>query len=1051
MLDQQAKEFFARVVPWPVEDQGRYTGYINVHWTFKGTNGKKFWAGRPFQTQEKFFGFVDWLSQLKDEHDIYFCTSLQKECIVEKGKPKAVRLASNALALKAVWLDLDVRTPGISKTKLEYETLAAACAALADFVRSNNLPAPSALVGSGGGLHVYWIAPAALPADVWYRCAEGLRALADSAGLYCDGGCTIDSARILRVPGTLNWKTTPPRPTKVLGLGKEVDFGELAKLLPAVTAAVIAPAPRVHFADGLPDKPDPEFMAAVAAAGIGDTIESLSIGCEPDYPPLDTEAVFRGCAFLGDALVSGGKAYAEPLWHLTTLCATFLPDGEKIAHAMSRGHATYSKDETDRLYARKLRERDQRGIGWPGCAAINAGGSTRCAACPNFGRGKSPLNLGLQSHTVPATSGGAASAATAGQAPVGPGASLNLPSGYGLDDGGYICALKEVKGEDKDAPPDTVHIRIFQNRFSDVWLGRSPELAINFTITKDLGRTGPVTVSQTAMASPHDLSVSIFEQGVLPDPDGESYVKRFFMSWLGKLQDAKAAIESRPFGWIYGEKGREGFAFGGWSFRNNGKATTSGFVTPRMRENYTPKGSAGVWLDATKLITNRKRPDLNCLLASGFAAPLIAIPAQHAVLFSVYGITGNGKSTAVQLALSVWGHPKKEKHVKDSSPKSVIAKLGELNNLPSYWDEMSIDKQKSVYEVFTTASEGVEGTKLKSDRSFAKQGDWQTMLVLTSNSSFNDAVVLKTKDTSAGLYRVFEYRVAEPRHEEGLVSDTDATRLMQALEQNYGQIGLQYAQILGKDPAAVDTFVMKNVNDIRDAVQPRKEERYWTAAAGALLAGGHYAKHFGVDIDTDALRKFLIETYMHNRDRVTREGLEGGTVNATEDVVAGFLKAFKNETLWTNIFSKGRGKPGIVNRLHGPTGAGRLTPINVQWAMDERKLRISRKAFFGYLAKDEALSSYVVSGIMEHFGAIYLRGTLGAGTADAGTNEYLIEMKVPPGSAMEEEMMAYAERPIDTGGVVANPDAVIPTPRPGSIIERAMKQAQEDLAKARDL
>ena len=47
------------------------------------------------------------------------------------------------------------------------------------------------------------------------------------------------------------------------------------------------------------------------------------------------------------------------------------------------------------------------------------------------------------------------------------------------------------------------------------------------------------------------------------------------------------------------------------------------------------------------------------------------IPAQHAVLLSVFGATGNGKSTAITLGLSVWGNPKRERHVKDSSPKSV--------------------------------------------------------------------------------------------------------------------------------------------------------------------------------------------------------------------------------------------------------------------------------------------------------------------------------------------------------------------------------------------
>ena len=604
------------------------------------------------------------------------------------------------------------------------------------------------------------------------------------------------------------------------------------------------------------------------------------------------------------------------------------------------------------------------------------------------------------------------------------------------------------KHEDEDEPPEDIYIRLFQNLFTNPWLQRSP-LALNFTTTLDLGRTGGVCLTQSSMAAPHDLSTSIFEQGVLPDPEGEKYVRKFFMSWLGKLQAAKSGIESRPFGWIYNGDTRVGFSFGGMAFRKDQSKTTSGFITDRMRENYSPKGALGPWLAATKLITDRKRPDLDCLLVSGFAAPLIAIPAQHAVLLSVYGKTGNGKSTTISTALAIWGNPKRERHVKDSSPKSVISKLGELNNLPSYWDEMSIDKQKNVYDVFTTVSEGVEGTKLKSDRTFAKQGDWQTMMVLTSNSSFLDCVVLKAKDTSAGLYRVFEYRVAEPLHEPGIVSEADASRIMQKLEHNYGQVGLAYAELLGRDPDAVDKFVMYCVNDIRAAVNAHKEERYWPAAAGCLLAAGHYAKTLGVDIDIDELRKFLIKTYLQNRHRVAHEGLEGGTVNRTEDILGGFLKAYRDETLWTDYYSKGRGKALAVNWLDGPPRgpSSRKTAINVHWAVKERKLRISRSTFFEWLSRDtESVSSYVVSGLIDHLGAKYDRVTLGAGTSAAGTNEFVIEVNVPPGHALEEAMFAYPSREIDVGGT---PAAEIPTPRPGSIIEAAIKQAQEDLARAR--
>jgi hypothetical protein len=70
--------------------------------------------------------------------------------------------------------------------------------------------APSVVVHSGGGLHVYWLLKDAIPADAvlgtWLRrLARTLKADLASA----------EPARILRLPDTLNYKYDPPRPVVV--------------------------------------------------------------------------------------------------------------------------------------------------------------------------------------------------------------------------------------------------------------------------------------------------------------------------------------------------------------------------------------------------------------------------------------------------------------------------------------------------------------------------------------------------------------------------------------------------------------------------------------------------------------------------------------------------------------------------------------------------------------------------------------------------------------------------------------------------------------------
>src|SRR5207247_1249097 len=84
-------------------------------------------------------------------------------------------------------------------------------------------------------------------------------------------------------------------------------------------------------------------------------------------PPLPVEPVVRDCAFIREALASGGKDYSQPMWNLTTLAATFMEDGHALAHEMGQQHAGYDRESTELLWQRKLRERADRALGWPSC------------------------------------------------------------------------------------------------------------------------------------------------------------------------------------------------------------------------------------------------------------------------------------------------------------------------------------------------------------------------------------------------------------------------------------------------------------------------------------------------------------------------------------------------------------------------------------------------------------------------------------------------------------------------------------------------------------
>ena len=132
----QTVNFIERVVPWP---QNGAPGHINLHYTSPKGPGMR---GRPFTRLEDFMQRARWCAAHETSaRDVYFCLSLQaKVGKVYGGQTTAARHASDALLLKAIWLDIDVK-PGEG-----YATKEEALRSLDKFVQDAGLPPPSAII-----------------------------------------------------------------------------------------------------------------------------------------------------------------------------------------------------------------------------------------------------------------------------------------------------------------------------------------------------------------------------------------------------------------------------------------------------------------------------------------------------------------------------------------------------------------------------------------------------------------------------------------------------------------------------------------------------------------------------------------------------------------------------------------------------------------------------------------------------------------------------------------------------------------------------------------
>lgn len=970
MTLNHAQEYFAKVLPWPQE--GDPPAYVNIHWIIDKLNertGKPIWTGRAVRSVQEAVRTVEWAQSLADTKDIYVCMSTQREALPKKSRTgreylAPIRAHDNAVALKSLFIDLDAK----GTDKNSYASVGEAAAALTEFITKMDLPKPSAIVTSGGGLHVYWTFDRALTLYEWQPLATALAEATKAHGLKCDTGCTIDGARILRVPGTFNRKLDVPRPVGLAGgkTGLDYTVDRFVRVLESYKPKTVAPA--------LPPR--------VPLKGVSDLAAGVDMGSSA---PIDINAVAKECSFIADALATGGAAYTNPLWNLTTLISTFTAGGRADAHAMASGHGGYTPGSTDDLYDRKERERQSKGLGWPSCRTISASGHAGCQSCQRFSAGRSPLNFATTRLPPPV-------AGTPAPVPSVPtvGGPNDLPAGYKRLSNGVVCRIVILEGG------NTVDEPLSSYPMTDPNIQVFPVYTLNFTTVTESGRTTQISLPLRDAASKDSMRKVLWSQGLPLREHETKHMMEFFVSWIEKLQKTKAAVvSSAPFGWSVDTKGHlEGFVYGGSLWMPSGDRGAAN-PDPILVRRYRPTGSKDPWIKAAKMVTDQDRPELNAILASAFAAPLVRFCNQPGILMSTYSPgSGVGKTTALRIAQAVWGDPHRAMAGLDDTTNSTFGKAGQINSLPIYWDELkSEEDSKRFVKMVFQLTRGREKDRMTQGATMREAGSWQTLMVSASNGSIMDHVVQNTKQTAAGIYRVFEFEVTKPKNAKGQISTALADRIHGALDDNYGMIGLEYARYLGSNHATIEKDVFELNEALGKELGMANEERFWRVMMASLLKGAEYANKLGfTQINEKGLKAFLVEVLNKLRGELTKSSVDMSDSFNVSAILAQFLNSQRaRHTIRTNKIHQGRGKP-VAGSIKILTDLNRLDTIFVHVGVDDKILRMSSVYLSDWLQEKGYSRHQTVAALEKEFNAKQIRARIAAGTDLAGAAEYLFEI-----------------------------------------------------------
>jgi hypothetical protein len=755
------------------------------------------------------------------------------------------RKQSNVAWLKSFWLDVDSNKPDGSG----YPTQEDAASAIVAFIKATGLPRP-VVVNSGNGFHLYWPLEQEISPDVWLPIATRFKAVCDEQGLRVDQTCTADSARILRIPGTYNYRDpSNPKPVEILKSRK-------------------TPIKLVAFAEKL----------GTGEAQAPDNVLPFAVPKHIKYKMDDTTKTFlqnhvtrfknimvrtETCLQLKH-ICENQATISEPLWRAGLSIAQVCIDRDEAIHAMSNKHPNYSHAATDAKASKTE--------GPQFCKTFEGLNPDGCKACPLKGKITTPVVLGreIQRATDADNVVTVADPLTkqAVQEVIEP---FPFPFFRGKA-GGVYAEMGE--GEQRTETCVYEHDFYVVKRMQDPMLGESilVRLKLPHDGIREFSLPLPVVVAKDKFRD------AIAEHGVMASGKNFDALMTYIQKSTKRLQMRERTENMRTqMGWT-----SEGtFLIGDREIIPTAPPTTEisrysppSTATLRVTSMLQKKGTMDEWRKVVNFYDTPGLEPFAFAVFLSFGAPLMYLTQYRGGIYNLMSNqSGIGKSTALMVANSVWGHPVDLLLQKDDTYNARIHRMGVLQHLPITIDEITnmspIEMSNMVYAA--TAARGKNRLQASTNAERVNNTTWQAPTITSSNSSVIDKLSAEKDFPEGELMRVME--VAVQRTMQFTKVHTDA--LFAKLHDNHGLAGelLMTYVVNNPDNAKAILSTIQAQTDLNANLTQR--ERIWSNMAAIALAGGTIAATLGLhNIDVARVGRWA-SAHLATAAEATRGSVDG--------------------------------------------------------------------------------------------------------------------------------------------------------------------------------
>lgn len=774
-----------------------------------GIRGKKV-DQHLVETREEVDDLVEEL--LSQKFDVYFGCA--------KYATGENRTKDNATYFKALWVDIDCGEEKAASGD-GYVDQATGLQELQRFCKTIGLPRP-VVVNSGRGIHAYWPFTEVVGKDKWVPMSDRLKELCRIHELLVDPAC-FEPARILRVPGTLNFKDNPASPVTVIAGANATEPAELYTTL-GVTEKKFTPRRQVQ-------------RSALTMSLMGNRISKFKT-------IMLKSANGEGCNQLLHCY-QNQDSISYNLWRSALSIAAFCEEGTTAAHKMSENYPGYDPEEVE------IKVQDLQRKGGPHfCETFEKENPDGCDGCQHKGKITTPITLGKEIARAEETEEGTYEVEDEEEQ-----VSYSIPSFP------FPYFRGKAGGIYRSSPEDDEPVLIYEHDLYVVKRMKDPEIGEVAYIRLHLPQDGvkEFTMAASALLGKDEPKKLLGQHGVIGHKGQMDNIVSFLVSSIKDIQlSKKAEIMRTQFGWADNDSK---FIIGDREVTaDNVYYSPPSTHTANIAQHMVARGTLEKWKEVFNMYS---RPGLepNAFAAlTAFGSPLLKFMGlSGAIINVIFKNSGSGKSTTLYMCNSVWGHPHKLASIPSDTMNARMHKLGVMNNLPFTMDEITNMRAEDFSNMAYAMSQGrgKDRQKASANELRANNTTWGNISLTSGNASFYEKLASLKDSPDGERMRLVEYEIG---YSDAVSLEEGKQMFDHQLLENYGLAGEVYAQwLVGNKESAIEQLLEVQAK-IDKELRLTQRERFWSGVVACNIMGGLIAKSLGLhDYDMKAVYRWACE------------------------------------------------------------------------------------------------------------------------------------------------------------------------------------------------